>query len=191
MTRKTRLTIIAAIVLIFILLLVWLWLFLRTPQTEESETLATIEPQADEVIDSGPNIQQQQLEQQQQTRSQAAGATTVAKTFAERYGSYSNEARFQNMTDLFPLMTDAFADSTREFIRTAEVPETYYGVTTRVLTVDVKLLDEQVGASTILMRTQREIAEVSTQNSRVEYQEIEIMLVKQAGVWKVDSATWL
>ncbi len=191
MTRKTRLTLVGLLILLLLLLLLWVW-FLLKPKGEPvvEKTEPSVEQQ-EEIADNGPSPQQQQLEQEQETRQQAASATTVAKSFTERYGSYSNEAKFQNLFDLLPLMTDAFAEQTKTTVENATLPETYYGVTTRVLTVVVESMDEESGEATMKMQTQREISEGSTQNTKIEYQEIRLTLNKEAGVWKVDSADWL
>ncbi len=190
-TRRTRLFTIGLIILILLFLLLWLWLALRPKSVEPTpEPVATPE-QLKIPEEKAPSLTEELLKKEQETRSGSAGATTVSKMFVERYGSYSNEAKFQNLVDVLPLMTDAFAQETRAFIASSTPPETYYGVTTRVLTIDVEAMDESAGAATVLMQTQREIAQGSTQNSSVSYQEIRLELEKEAGVWKVASASWL
>lgn len=191
-TRKTRLMTLGLILLVILLLLLWLWLALRSstePSPEPTEIVT--EEQAAIIEEKAPSLTEELLAKEQVTRSDSAGATTVSKLFVERYGSYSNEAQFQNLIDVLPLMTEAFADETREFIASSKSPETFYGVTTQVLTVNVEAMDETTGVATIRMQTQREIAQGSTQNTSVSYQEIRLELEKKAGVWKVASASWL
>lgn len=191
MTRKTRFAIIGLLVFLGIFLLVWLWMFLRSRgETPEAEVFSP-EPKADEIVENIPALSEQRREQEQQTRTQASGPTAVAKLFVERYGSYSNEAQFANLSDLLPVMTDDFAERTRMFLQEAVAPETPYGVTTRAVTVEVESLDETAGAAVVSLQTQREIAEGSTQNRRVEYQQIRLELRREAGIWKVHSAQWL
>ncbi len=191
MTRKTRLAMIGFVLLLLLLLIAWLWFFLssrRQTLPEESEVAPTAK---EEIVELGSTVQEQQLAQEQEGRNQAASVTTVAKSFTERYGSYSNEAKFQNLLDLFPLMTAAFVEKTKGFIENSSLPDSYYGVTTRVLTVTVEQLNEQAGEAIILMQTQREMGEGSTQNTKVSYQEIRLTLKQEAKIWKVDSADWL
>jgi len=95
------------------------------------------------------------------------------------------------LMDVLPLMTDAFAAKTKTFVASAVSPTVFYGVTAHALTVHVDVLDEKTGRATIRVKTQKEISKGSTQNTSVSYQEIKLTLVKQAGVWKVDSANWL
>lgn len=192
-TRRTRLITLGLIVLIVLLLLVWLWLALRPKQeVVEDVPISDVQPEGVVVIEEkSPSLSEEELKKEQETRNQSAGATTVAKLFVERYGSYSNEADFQNLVDVLPLMTESFADETKVLIASSKVPETYYGVSTAVLTVTVEEMDETSGVATIKMQTQRQVAEGSTQNTSVKYQDIRLELIKEAGVWKVDSAVWL
>ncbi|MBI4714227.1 hypothetical protein HY771_03540 [Candidatus Uhrbacteria bacterium] len=191
-TRKMRLTVIGLIIIVLLLLLLWLLWFLfksdESPSTEPSvETPQTTEG----TTESEPTLKEQQLKQEQDTRNQSAGAITIAKIFTERYGSYSNEANFQNLIDVLPLMTDTFAQETEVMIENSTLPETYYGVTTIVLIVNVEKMDEVNGTAEIRLNTQREIAKDSPQNVSVENQEILLELARIEGVWKVASADWL
>ncbi len=189
-TRKMRLTVIGLIALVLLLLILWLlWFLFRSEKPQEVVTDVETS-QVDEQTSSEPTLKEQQLKQEQDTRNQAAGVTSVAKMFTERYGSHSNEANFQNLIDVFPLMTDEFVQETKDMIAKATVSETFYGVTTSVLTVDVEKIDEAKGVSTIRLNTQREIAKDSPQNISVENQEILLELVRIEGVWKVASANW-
>lgn len=192
-TRKTRWITVAVVLVVILLLLLWMWILFR-PKVEGVQEIPVSDrpPEGVTIIEEkGLSLSEETLKKEQETRNQSAGATTIAKLFVERYGSYSNEANFQNLVDVLPLMTESFADETRSFITSAKIPETYYGISTSVLTVNVEAINESVGTSTILMQTQREVAEGSTQNVSVKYQEIRLKLIKEAGVWKVDSATWL
>lgn len=190
MTRRKRLTVFGLLILLLVLVLLLLWRLLRpTPEAVPTEPDLSLKP--DEILTDTSTLAEQQLKEEQDTRTQAAGATTVAKMFVERYGSYSNEAEFQNLRDVLPLMTDTFAEKTRVFIEGAEVPETFYGVTTRVLIVQVERMDEAAGKATFKINTQQERSEGSAQNVSVNYQEIRVELNREAGVWKVSSAVWL
>jgi len=188
-TRKMRLAVIGLIVLVLLLLILWLlWLLFRSEKLPEVGK--EVETSQIEETSTEPTLKEQQLKQEQDTRNQAAGVTSVAKMFVERYGSYSNEANFQNLIDVLPLMTDTFAEETKNFIAKSILPETYYGVTTNVLTVAVETMDETKGLAVIRLNTQREIAKDSPQNISVENQEILLELVRFEGVWKVTSANW-
>jgi hypothetical protein len=190
-TRKTRLITVGLAVLVLFLLLLWLWFVLR-PKSSEPEPAPVATPEQLQIPEeAAPTLTEELLKKEQAARNESAGVTTVSKMFVERYGSYSNEAKFQNLIDVFPLMTEAFVNETRALIDESIPPETYYGVTTRALTVEVEAMDESAGVATVQMQTQREIAQGSTQNTSITYQEIRLKLEKEAGVWKVSSADWL
>jgi len=189
-TRKMRLTVIGLIVLVLLLLILWfLWFLFRSEKSPEvGKEVET--SQINEETSTEPTLKEQQLKQEQDTRNLAAGVTSVAKMFTERYGSHSNEANFQNLIDVFPLMTESFVQESKVMISNAIISEAYYGVTTNVLTVTVEKMDEAKGFATIRLNTQREIAKDSPQNISVENQEILLELVRLEGVWKVASANW-
>ena len=189
MTRKTRLFIVGAMVIVILLIPVILFFLLRprnVVQTESQQSIPTAQIQP-----SAPTTNKIQLDPEQNERNDSAGVTTIAKMFTERYGSYSNEANFENLRDVLPLMTDAFATRTNDFIASAKSPDVFYGVSSRVVTVKVEHMDDETGTATILVNTQREEAQGSTQQTAVSYQEIRLELVKEGGIWKVDSAIWL
>lgn len=191
MTRRTRLTVIGLIILFLLLLiLLLLWFLFGRKAAQETKSIE-IEPIVEEITTEQPTLKEQQLKEEQDTRNQSASAIAVAKMFVERYGSYSNEANFQNLKDVLPLMTDSFAQWTNQFIVESTQPGTYYGVTTSVLIVKVEKMDDVTGIATILLNTQQEIAENSPQNTRIEYKEIRLELERVDDVWKVDSALWL
>src|SRR3989338_7922982 len=189
MTRKTRLLIVGAIVLVVLLIPLVLFLLLRSSSVQEVSEEEIVPVDQIQPVPSAPV--QAPVNEEQDKRSGSAGVTTIAKIFAERYGSYSNEANFQNLLDVLPLMTDSFASRTQEFISSAKAPEVFYCVSSRVITVHVEQMNEEAGTAIILVNTQREVAQGSTQNTSVSYQEIRFMMVKEGGIWKADSVSWL
>jgi hypothetical protein len=133
----------------------------------------------------------EQLKEEQEERVQTSSMTTTAKLFVERYGSYSNEANFQNIRDVIPLMSVAFADATTADLATKTPPTGFYGVTTRVISVKVVSQNETEGTAELLLSTQRTEEKGSAQNTTTKYQDVQLMIVTETGVWKVDSVTWL
>ena len=189
--RQKRITIYALILLILLLLLGWLLFILFSGGGESSEVTdetVVIEEVADPIPER-TTISEEELEAEREVRDTSSDVISLSKTFVERYGSYSNEADFSNLEDLIPLMSDSFAAETELFIDGAVAPEEYYGVSTQVITVSVE--GETDSAATVTLTTQREEAVESPQNTTVKYQDIQLTFVKEGGVWKIDSATWL
>lgn len=193
MTRRKRISIVVLVLLILLLAIAWIvyMLFSRQVPTDVEVVETPVEETPTTPERTEPTISEVALEQERETRVSAADVVSLSKTFVTRYGSYSNEADFANLSDVLPLMSDAFAAQTQRFIDTSTAPEEYYGVTTRVITVDVQEENDAEGTATVLVTTQREEATGSTQNVEVRYQEILLTFVKEAASWKIDSATWL
>jgi hypothetical protein len=114
---------------------------------------------------------------------------TLSKTFAERFGSYSNEAAFANLEDVFPLMTEAYVARMQEAMESWSVSQEYYAVTTHVLSVEMEM-DEEAGTAQVILKTQREEAKGEVQNVSILYQDLVLDLVYTGGTWLVDRATW-
>src|SRR3990167_8338874 len=101
--RRKRLLWFLVIILILLLFLMWLWfgLFRKqppapAPQPVKEEVVTTLPPSEPEV---SPIAQQQRDD-----RIASASLNVLGKTFTEPYGSYSNDANFQNLRDVLPLM---------------------------------------------------------------------------------------
>jgi hypothetical protein len=186
--KRKRLIFFLLAMLVLIVLLVWMLISLFS--SDESD-VATTEPTTNTTVVQEVEPVSVIDEQRKQTREQSAGISALAKTFAERYGSYSNESRFSNLRDLLPLMTSSFAKSTQAVIDSSETPATYYGVTSRVVTVEVLSLDEEVGTASFELTLQREEAVGSPRDISVSYQKLHLDFEQEDRIWKVASASWL
>jgi hypothetical protein len=194
MTRRKRLLFLALIGAALLLLLAWILFALfskpePTPVVVEPVIEVVEEVVVEEEIEREPTVTEKASAEEEASRSQSADVISLSKTFVERYGSYSNEADFGNLKDVLTLMSDDFAEETQSFIDRTDAPNEYYGVNTKVITVDVE--NEDDATAYVIVNTQREEAIGSTQNIEVKYQEIELRYVKESGEWKVDSAQWL
>lgn len=188
MTPRKRATLIVLIVIAFIALLIFLLSLLFRHPKPSAQPVA--QPAATEQSPATPTITSQIYKQEQETRNGSSDVIAFSKMFTERYGSYSNQANFQNIRDVIPLMSASFGSKTESDLKNKKAPDTFYGVTTRVITVKVVKSDEKAGTATVDLTTQQEEEIGSAQNTSVKYQDIELTFVKESGVWKVDSATW-
>ena len=117
-----------------------------------------------------------------------------AASFTERFGSYSNEGNFENITDLEAFMSKSMVGWAKQYVRNARTnaksDAAYIGTTTRALTTQLLAYDATNGSATVLVKTQRR--EVAGQNSveRVYYQDMTVVFLNEGSAWKVDSATW-
>lgn len=116
----------------------------------------------------------------------------LAASFAERYGSFSNQGDFENLKELRVFMTDSMKREVDAYIAEASSATSgsaaYFGTTTRSLSSTITRFNEEGGSATVVVNTQRQ--EVSSSGTEVYYQEIEIDFILSGEVWEVDSAEW-
>ena len=118
----------------------------------------------------------------------------IAASFAERYGSFSNQSNFQNLKDLMVFMTMDMQERTGNYIEQSLSQRgsvsIYYGVSTKAVATDIQILDEDKGQAVILVKTVRQESTGTINNISDKSQNIEISLKKERGAWKVDDASW-
>lgn len=150
-------------------------------QAPETEVLP-VEP--DELAEKRANIS-----------SQKDTLLRMSRSFAERFGSYSNHSNFSNIETLKVFMTKSMQAWADNYVAQAKkMPrddENYYGITTKAVSEEFLSYDEDLGQSRVLVITRRKEALGSTANQGDSItQEIEIELKKENGLWKVNGAYW-
>jgi len=118
----------------------------------------------------------------------------LAKDFAERFGSYSNQSDYKNLDELDTLMTDSMKSWIAQYKEQLKLqnPSTgpYYAIETKHVSNQIQSLDEKAGTAEILIKTQRQEFKNSIDNSKILYQDILIKLIKVNDAWKVNGAYW-
>ncbi len=118
----------------------------------------------------------------------------LAASFAERFGSFSNQSPYANILDLKIFMTEkmqAWADKYIEDINAKKADMSiYYGITTKAVSTETKKYEQDSSQAEILVKTQRRKAIATANNITTSYEDILIELVKNKGAWKVDGAYW-
>lgn len=114
----------------------------------------------------------------------------VALSFAERFGSYSNQSDFENFKDLQPLMTASMKDWSNKFIADNSKGDSkvYSGITTRALAV--KSSDIKDDGATLVITTQRRETTADINNYKVYNQDLKLVFKNISGSWLVDAAYW-
>lgn len=190
--RKIILVIVA--VLAFVLVVGGMWWLTRTPaapQVPEGETpaqpVSTLPAQtAPTNVPVTPPPPPATASAEDIARAQVKA---TAMQFAERYGSYSTEGHYQNLRDLFPLMTAALKQSTQAMITTGEngaPTTTFVGVMTKA--VSSKITAFTMTAATVEVACQR--VTTTGSDSRTSYETLILEFRKEGSVWKADSARW-
>lgn len=124
---------------------------------------------------------------------QVTDVLAFARSFAERYGSFSTQSNFENMEALYPFMNPAMTQRSAAYIadqRTKKSPGNYQGTTTRALGAQV-VSGAGTDTRTVRVSTQRQESTEAQVNARVYYQDIELTMVQVESQWKVDSVEWL
>lgn len=125
-----------------------------------------------------------------------AELSSLAFTFTETFGSYSNQGGFENLERLRFLMTRAMNQWVDELVAkranqpAPERPDLYYGITTHALSSRVSSADPGGKRMTIVVRTQRSEVRGIASNADRTIQDLSVEFLKEDNLWKVQSATW-
>ncbi|MFA4873171.1 MAG: hypothetical protein WC659_04520 [Patescibacteria group bacterium] len=118
----------------------------------------------------------------------------LSSVFAERWGSYSNQQDVSNIRTLLPFMTAAMQtyalSQERAQIVTQADPSVYLGVRTKALNVKEQQFDPSQGSASYVVTTQRVQMQGTGGNTKVFYQELDLRMTKEEGMWKVSGAYW-
>lgn len=127
------------------------------------------------------------------TLSDEAQISQIARSFTERYGSFSNRNDFQNILSLKTYMTPSLQKWADNFVKEqkSQVRDNslYYGVTTKTVSLDI--LEIKENKATVEVAAQRKETKEASGISNVFFQTIKLELKKLDNAWKVDSLTWL
>lgn len=123
-----------------------------------------------------------------------AAVKRLAMAFAERFGSYSSEGNFTNITDLQTLMTASLRTWADGYVTTQRAKlvgsAQFVGVTSRALNANFSTFDEAGGVATVTVQTQRRETSSTDASGRVYYQDLTLEFLKTNGSWLVDSVKW-
>lgn len=120
----------------------------------------------------------------------------MASSFAERYGSYSNQSNFSNIVDLKIFMSQAMQTRMDEYVRRQRIvrvaDDLYFGITTKAVASEINMFDDHLGKAAVRVSARRREAINTISNvSDTFNQDITVNFIREKGAWKVDSANWL
>jgi len=149
------------------------------------------EQQQDFLNKSAAIIENKQVNKDEITKTELK---MIAASFAERFGSFSNQSDYGNIRDLKIFMTAGMQKWADDFIIESRAENSdssiYHGFTTKAITKEIRQFDEAAGRAEILIKTQRKEAAGTTGNTTTFYQDIIIKFIKEKGAWKVSEANW-
>lgn len=185
MQRKTEIALALGVVVALLLLVLFLLLNRRQVVLPDTDSVASL-PSSGQVV-APTTLTPTQVAQVPEP--QAVSAQTIARTFAERIGSYSSEADFANLDDVAALGTPRLQAEIENLKATTVQGEGYYGISTTILGLDAVSTTET--QQVINVRTQRQEAVGSPGNVAIRYQTLEVTLVSDGSGWLVDDFVWL
>jgi len=202
-SRKKLGILIIAIGLIIIILIIY-FLFLKkspapvttTPTNPEVAGTLPFSPQIGTTTpsDKPRNYQQYNVANEPEHKINANDLGKISMSFAERFGSFSNQSNYGNFTDLKILMTDnmkTWADKYVTDLRNQpQNSDAYYGVITTAITFEVKKFDDKAGQADIIVATQRRESTEAINGGTPYSQNLSLSLVKKNGEWLFDKAYW-
>ena len=117
-------------------------------------------------------------------------ASTISRTFVERFGSYSTDGGYSNVEDVMAIATPSLAVRLQDLAEEArdDAGDEYYGISTRV--ISTKTISETDDATTLEIVTQRTESVGSPGNSTTFYQTITLNLVRDDLTWLVSDFFW-
>lgn len=118
----------------------------------------------------------------------------IARPFAERFGSYSNQSDYGNIEDLKRMMSSDMRKWADEYVanlrNNVKYSGEFYGIVTRsFLEPEISAFDPSSGKVEVMVLTQREETSTLTE-AKVFDQKIKITFIKEGGEWLVDEAIW-
>lgn len=205
MSRNKKIALIAIIVLLLALLL-WAWIALAPKAPGENANIPPDLTNTTGGLNTSGNLNtapqerppvSEQIGPPEATEPQEAGdernnVRRLAASFAERFGSFSNEGNYQNMLDLRVFMSASMRAWADRYVAdaVADPSAEYYGITTRAVSTTLDAFDEGAGTAAVTVFTQRTERRGLAQTQEVRYQSVRIGFITQDGAWKVDSAYW-
>lgn len=173
---------VVGILLIFILALLLIWWLTedRTKTTGPEDEIENIrnQPRVEDVFTP------------EQVQRAVASPTVNARIFAERFGSFSSQASFGNVSDVENIVTPALYSRLQALVASGanEPAENFYSISTRVINTEVTSQTE--GSATIVVGTQRTEAIGSPSNTLNRMQDLTLSLQLSGNTWLVNDYEW-
>lgn len=163
----------------------------QTSEQPDTITIATIDD------DAGTNVTPIKNEQSGKAitaeDAEKDEISALSKAFLERLGSFSSQSDFGNITDLEIFMTEKMRMWARQTVDSERAKkrdsEKYYGITTIVVGHD--FVDYKFGndSTSLTLHARRRESDGKTEDSY--NQDAVIKVIKEDGVWRVDSVEWI
>jgi len=166
------------------------------PTFSETNTEENFEPKVGTTTPSDVprNYQKYNIANEEPHETTADDLGKIAMSFAERFGSFSNQSNYGNFTDLKILMTSEMKSWSDKYVeelkKKPQSSNVYYGVTTQALTYEVESFSEMGGTAVISVTTQRRESTEKINGGTAYNQNLTLTLENVNGDWLFDKAVW-
>lgn len=164
-----------------------------TVTTPIAKLPAVIEKGTTTPSDQPRNYLQYDVSKETAHTTNAADLAKRAGTYAERFGSYSTQSDYGNFTDLEIYMTPNLKTWAAKYVEEQKASAksgSYYGITAKTLTTEIKSFDETNGTAVIIVTTERRESTTSIGGGEPFNQKLELSFLKVNGEWLMDKAYW-
>ncbi|MEA2065193.1 MAG: hypothetical protein U9O66_02760 [Patescibacteria group bacterium] len=194
MSKKFILKIVLIVFVVFILFIAFFWFFYNNQENFVANNNETTNKQNYGSLNRNNNVGSG-VNQQNGEVNRAADFTIIANITAEKFGSYSSDTHnFENLRDMQDLMTDRMKQWTDDFIDNLSIdnslPQEYYGVTTRALSVKIISHNEKQDVEVVVSCQKEEIKGRDNPISKIKYQDARIKMLYVNEKWIVDELQW-
>lgn len=114
--------------------------------------------------------------------------TLRARSFVERYGTYSSDSGYSNLKELLPQMSEKLAEEVLTRINQGlEQEQGFFALATKVLSLNIKEIDPESKA-VFFMQVQEQ--QMKPGQTDILYKSIELTSIKDGNEWKVDKINY-
>lgn len=117
----------------------------------------------------------------------------IARTFTEKFGSFSTQGNNENLYDAEYYMTADMKEWAEKYIKESQNKKNaeFHGITTRALKAEIISLNDEETQAQIVVTAQREETRGSASGRKnIIYQKLVLDFLKVDKDWKVNAANW-
>jgi hypothetical protein len=203
MNKKTKI-IIAISIVVLVLLGIFL-VIMNLNKSEKEPVIINEDPEIDTQLEietqpapentqvpaneEEPTVYRFDEEEEAQREVTKEDLKQLAFAISERFGSYSNEGNFGNISDLKIYMTDSMKSWAEGYVEEQSETEytgSYYGITTTSLVGEVTEFDEESASVTVTTKRR----EIKDNEESIFNQDIIINFNKVGNEYKIDAIYW-
>ena len=189
--QKKKLFYIAIIILLIVLILFGIWWYLSGKAVPSANTEKPVVNNNQQTLPNNqvpPNPNPVVLPP---ANDNERGALSVARLFAERFGTFTSQSNFEGIRELTQKSTETMSswllNNYIPELRNKYPADKYAGQTTNILSAQIISINENQAEASV--RTQQSL-KIGTDAPVVKSPTLRLKLIKEGETWLVDNARW-